>query len=433
VALVTAKIESLDHEGRGVTHVGGKAVFVEGALTGELVEAESYRRKPSYEIATVRKVLIASSSRVEPRCENFGICGGCSMQHLDARAQMASKQRVLEDSFAHIGKVTPETMLSPVHGPSWGYRYRARFSSRFVHKKGTALVGFRERKHSYVADMHSCEVVPPRISALLMPLRSLVNSLSIRKHLPQIELAIGVDCDALTFRIMEALSTADEEQLRDFAERHRVRVYLQPGGLDTVSLFHPPGEELLRYTLPDFDLELIFGITDFTQVNFEINRVLVRRAVSLLDPQPGERIGDMFCGIGNFSLALARRGARVTGIEGNKALVDRAAQNARHNQLQELCEFSPADLFKMDAGQWAELGRFDKLLIDPPRDGAIDLVKAIGDAPPQRVVYVSCNPATLARDAAIMVYSHGYRLRTAGVVNMFPHTSHVESIALFER
>jgi 23S rRNA (uracil1939-C5)-methyltransferase len=433
VALVTAKIESLDHEGRGVTHVDGKVVFVEGALTGELVEPESYRRKPSYEIATVRKVLVASSSRVEPRCENFGICGGCSMQHLDARAQMASKQRVLEDSFTHIGKVTPETMLSPVQGPSWGYRYRARFSSRFVHKKGTALVGFRERKHSYVADMHSCEVVPPRISALLMPLRSLINSLSIRKNLPQIELAIGVDCDALTFRIMEALSTADEEQLRDFAERHRVRVYLQPGGLDTVSLFHPPGEELLRYTLPDFDLELIFGITDFTQVNFEINRVLVRRAVSLLDPQPGERIGDMFCGIGNFSLALARRGARVTGIEGNKALVDRAAQNARHNQLQELCEFSPADLFKMDAGQWAELGRFDKLLIDPPRDGAIDLVKAIGDAPPQRVVYVSCNPATLARDAAIMVYSHGYRLRTAGVVNMFPHTSHVESIALFER
>jgi len=212
-----------------------------------------------------------------------------------------------------------------------------------------------------------------------------------------------------------------------------VRVYLQPGGLDTVSLFHPPGEALLRYTLPDSDLEFIFGITDFTQVNFEINRVLVRRALSLLDPQPGERIGDMFCGIGNFSLAIARRGAQVTGIEGNQALVNRAASNARHNRLEALCEFKPADLFKMDAGLWKGLGQFDKLLIDPPRDGAMDLVKAIGAAPPRRVVYVSCNPATLARDAAVMVHSHGYQLRTAGVVNMFPHTSHVESIAMFEK
>ena len=433
MAVATAKIESLNHEGRGVAHVDGKVVFVEGGLTGELVEFESYRRRPSYEIATARKILAPSSLRVEPRCKSFGVCGGCSMQHLDARAQMASKQRVMEDSFAHIGKVTPETMLSPIHGPSWGYRYRARFSSRFVQKKGKTLVGFRERKHSFVADMQSCEVVPPRISALLMPLRSLVDGLSIRKQLPQIELAIGTECDALTFRILEALSADDENRLRDFAERYSLRVYLQPAGLDSVSLFHPPGEELLRYSLPEFDLEFLFGITDFTQVNFGINRVLVRRALSLLDPQPGERIGDMFCGIGNFSLAIARRGARIKGIEGNKALVDRAQSNARHNALEELCEFVPADLFKMDAAMWAEQGRFDKLLIDPPRDGAFDLVKAIGEAPPQRVVYVSCNPATLARDAAVMVYSHGYRLRTAGVVNMFPHTSHVESIALFEK
>ena len=422
MAVATAKIESLNHEGRGVTHVDGKVVFVEGGLTGELVEFESYRRRPSYEIATARKILAPSSLRVEPRCKSFGVCGGCSMQHLDARAQMAAKQRVLEDSFAHIGKVIPETMLSPVHGPSWGYRYRARFSSRFVHKKGKTLVGFRERKHSFVADMQSCEVVPPRISALLMPLRSLVDGLSIRKHLPQIEFAIGAECDALTFRILEALSAEDENRLRDFAERYSLRVYLQPAGLDSVSLFHPPGEELLRYSLPEFDLEFLFGITDFTQVNFGINRVLVRRALSLLDPQPGERIGDMFCGIGNFSLAIARRGARIKGIEGNKALVIRAQSNARHNALEELCEFMPADLFKMDAAMWAEQGRFDKLLIDPPRDGAFDLVKAIGEAPPQRVVYVSCNPATLARDAAVMIYSHGYRLRTAGVVNMFPRT-----------
>ena len=433
VAMVTAKIESLDHEGRGVTHVDGKVVFVDGALTGELVELESYRRKPSYELATTRKILVASPSRVEPRCKSFGICGGCSMQHLDARAQMAIKQRVLEDSFANVGNVAPETMLSPVQGSAWGYRYRARFSSRFVKKKGVTLVGFRERRHSFVADMHSCEVVPPRISALLMPLRSLVDSLSIRERLPQIELAIGINCDALTFRILDALSTADKKQLRDFAERHGVRVYLQSGGLDTVSLFHPPGEELLYYTLPDFDLEFIFGITDFTQVNSEINRILVRRALSLLDPQPGERIVDMFCGIGNFSLAIARRGGQVIGIEGDQTLIERAAHNARHNQLEQLCEFQAADLFKIDADQWTGLGRVDKLLIDPPRDGALELVKTIGKAPPRRVVYVSCNPATLARDAAVMVHSNGYKLRTAGVVNMFPHTSHVESIALFEK
>jgi len=433
VAAVTAKIESLDQDGRGVTHVDGKVVFVEGALTGELVELESYRRKPGYELARTTKILAASSSRVEPRCESFGICGGCSMQHLDARAQMAVKQRVLEDTFAHIGNVVPETMLSPVQGPAWGYRFRARFSSRYVRKRDEVLVGFRERRHSFVADMQSCEVVPARISALLMPLRSLIDSLSIREQVPQIELAIGVDCDALTFRVLGAPSTADEQQLRDFAGHHGVRIYLQPGGLDTVSLFHPPGDDLLHYTLPDFDLDFVFRITDFTQVNFGINRVLVRRALSLLDPQPGERIGDMFCGIGNFSLAIARRGAQVTGIEGSRPLVERAEHNARHNRLEELCEFQTADLFKIDTDQWRRLGNFEGLLIDPPRDGAFELVKAIREVPPRRVVYVSCNPATLARDAAVMVHSNGYRLRTAGVVNMFPHTSHVESIALFER
>ena len=433
MTVVTAKIESLDQNGRGVTHVDGKTVFVEGALTGELVELESYRRKPSFEVAVTRKILVSAPSRVEPRCASFGVCGGCSMQHLDARAQMAVKQRVLEDSFAHIGHVAPETMLAPVHGPAWGYRYKARFSSRYVRKRNSTLVGFRERKHSFVADMQRCEVVPPRISALLMPLRSLIDGLSIRENLPQIELAIGVDCDALTFRILEALSTIDEQRLREFAERYRVRIYLQPGGLDTVSLFHPSGEELLHYTLPEFDLDFVFKVTDFTQVNFGINRMLVRRAVSLLDPLPGEHIGDMFCGIGNFSLAIARRGGHVTGIEGSPPLVDRAGTNARRNQLEELCEFRTADLFKIDSDQWEGLGQFDGLLIDPPRDGAFELVKAMKKGWPRRVVYVSCNPATLARDAAVMVHSNGYTLRSAGVVNMFPHTSHVESIALFEQ
>ena len=432
-APVTASIESLDFEGRGVTHVDGKVVFVEGALPGERVEIETVRRKPSFETAVTTAVRLASPNRVDPRCHSFGICGGCSMQHIEPRAQVAAKQRVLEDNFAHIGQVRPETMLAPIHGPAWGYRYRARFSSRYVHKREGTLVGFRERRRSFVADMPSCEVVPPRVSALLLPLRSLIDSLDIRERVPQIELAIGADCDALAFRVLEAPSATDEQRLRAFADQYGVHIYLQPRGPDTVRRFHPAGDELLTYTLPDFDLEFRFALTDFTQVNHQINRVLVRRALSLLEPRAGERIADLFCGIGNFSLAIARSGACVSGIEGSRALVERAAYNARHNCLDALCDFREADLFKVDAAQWQRLGSFDKALMDPPRDGAVELVKAISAAPPARVVYVSCNPATLARDAAIMVHANGYRLRAAGVINMFPHTSHVESIAVFER
>jgi 23S rRNA (uracil1939-C5)-methyltransferase len=430
---MTANIESLDQEGRGVTHVDGKVVFAQGALAGECVELETVRRKPSYEVARTTSVITASSSRVTPRCDSFGVCGGCSMQHLETRAQVAAKQRVLEDSFAHIGKVTPERMLAPIHGPAWGYRYRARFSSRYVHKRGATLVGFRERRNSFVADMRRCEVVPPRISSLLLPLRSLIDGLTIRERLPQIELAIGEDRDALAFRNLEPLSADDEGRLREFAETHGVHVYLQPGGPDTVHLFHPEGDDLLSYTLPDFDLEFRFRLPDFTQVNHQINRVLVRRAMSLLDPGPGERIGDMFCGIGNFSLPMARRGAMVTGMEGSSGLVERAQANARHNGLEAQCSFHSADLFKMDEQGWQRFGLFDKLLIDPPRDGASELVSLLGGDSPRKVVYVSCNPATLARDAGIMVHTNGYTLSAAGVVNMFPHTSHVESIAVFEK
>lgn len=433
MALFTADIESLDHEGRGVTHVDGKVVFVEGALAGERVELETYRRKPRYELARTQVVLRASPSRTQPRCQFFGICGGCAMQHIEARTQVAAKQRVLEDNFAHIGQVRPDTVLSPIHGPAWGYRLRARFSSRYVHKRGTALVGFRERRHSFVADMQTCEVVPPRISQLLMPLRSLANSLSIRERVPQIELAVGDHCVALAFRVLEPPSGEDEMRLRDFADRHGVHVYLQPGGPDTVRLLHPVGDELLSYTLPDFDLEYRFGLTDFTQVNHQINRVLVRRALSLLNVAVGERVADLFCGIGNFSLPMARRGAQVSGLEGSETLIERARSNARHNGLESGCDFREADLFKMDAQQWRDLGHFDKVLIDPPRDGAVELVKAFASDPPERVVYVSCNPATLARDAAIMVHSNGYSLSAAGVVNMFPHTTHVESIAVFDK
>ncbi|MEX0960222.1 MAG: 23S rRNA (uracil(1939)-C(5))-methyltransferase RlmD [Burkholderiales bacterium] len=431
--LPIAFVESLDYEGRGVAHVEGKTIFIEGALPGELVEFETFRRKPSFERAHALCILRASPHRIEPRCASFGVCGGCSMQHLEPRAQVAAKQRVLEDNLRRIGKVRAEMLLAPIHGPTWEYRYRARFGARYVQRKGTTLVGFRERKRSYIADMPACEVVPSRISALLLPLRELINTLSIRERMPQVELAMGDTVDTLTFRNLDPLTPADETALRVFSDRHGVQVFLQPEGPDTVVLLHPPGAPQLEYRLPEFDLLFHFSPTEFTQVNPAVNRMLVRRALALLDPQPGERVGDLFCGLGNFSLAIARRGAFVHGIEGSPVLVERARANAQRNALDARCRFEARDLFKLTPEDWAALGEFDKLLVDPPRDGAIELVKALGAAGPKRVVYVSCNPGTLARDAEVMVHVNGYRLAAAGVVNMFPHTSHIESMAIFER
>lgn len=424
-------VESLDQEGRGVAHMDGKVIFIEGALPGEVVEFASYQRKPKYEFAEARRIVRPSASRVIPRCRYFGVCGGCSMQHLEPRAQVAAKQRVLEENLARIGKVNAVTMLSPIHGPDWEYRYRARFSARYVAKKG-ALVGFRERHSSFVADMKTCEVVPARISAMLDPLRQLIASLSIRERLPQIELAIGDAVDVLVLRVLEPPDAFDEDKLRRFAVAHRVQLFLQPKGPDSMYSFFPTDAPQLQYRIPDFDLTFPFNPADFTQVNPEINRALVRRAITLLDPQPGDHIGDFFCGLGNFSLAIARSGARVTGIEGNSALLQRARENAVRNGLESSCRFVERDLFAITAEDWSSLAPFERILIDPPRDGAVELVKALGASPPARIVYVSCNPATLARDAGVLVSSHGYRLVAAGVVNMFPHTSHVESIALFE-
>lgn len=428
-----ADVESLDQEGRGVAHVDGKVIFIEGALPGERVEFASYRRKPSFELADATRILKASSSRVEPRCAHFGTCGGCSLQHLEPQAQVAAKQRVLEDNLARIGKVVPEQMLAPIRGPNWGYRYRARMSARYVVKKQAMLVGFHERRSSFVADMRSCEVLPARISALLLPLRALVSALSIRDRMPQIELAIGDAVDVLVLRILEPLTPADEGLARRFADEHRVRIFLQTKGPETALPFHPVEAPELRYVIPDYALSFPFKPTDFTQVNHEINRVLVRRAITLLDPRPGERIGDFFCGLGNFSLAIARSGASVFGVEGNEGLVRRARVNAEFNGLAARCEFAVRNLFEMSAEAWKQYGRFDRILIDPPRDGAVELAKALCEAPPARIVYVSCNPATLARDAGILVSTGGYRLSAAGIVNMFPHTSHVESIAVFDQ
>jgi 23S rRNA (uracil1939-C5)-methyltransferase len=425
-------VESLDQEGRGVAHVDGKVIFIEGALPGEVVEFASYRRKPKYEFAEARRIVRSSASRVVPRCRHFGVCGGCSMQHLEPRAQVAAKQRVLEENLARIGRVTAETMLSPIQGPTWEYRYRARFSARYVARKG-ALVGFRERHSSFVADMQTCEVVPARISALLVPLRQLIASLSIRERLPQVELAIGDAVDVLVLRVLEPPDASDQDKLKQFAVRHQVQLFLQPKGPDSIYPFFPLDAPPLQYRIPDFDLAFPFNPTDFTQVNHEINRALVRRVITLLDPQADDRIGDFFCGLGNFSLAIARSGAQVTGIEGNPGLLRRARENAVSNGLEARCRFDERDLFTITGEDWSGLAPFDRLLIDPPRDGAIELVKAIGAGPPARIVYVSCSPATLARDAAVLVHSHGYRLSSAGVVNMFPHTSHVESVAVFDR
>jgi 23S rRNA (uracil1939-C5)-methyltransferase len=433
IPLAPLLIESLDQEGRGIARRDGKAIFVEGALPGERVTASIYRRKPSFEIGRVAAVLEPAASRASPRCTYFGLCGGCALQHVDLPTQVAVKQRVLEDALSRIGKVEPEQILSPIHGPAWEYRHRARFTVRYVSKKGGALVGFHEKSSSYVADMASCEVVPERISRLLLPLRELINGLSIRRRLPQIELSIGEGSDVLVLRILDPLTVEDEAVLRAFANRHHVFLYLQTAGPETAAPFYPPEGVDLHYALPEYGVRIYFKPTDFTQVNHAVNQVLVRRALTLLAPEPGERIADLFCGLGNFALPIARSGAEVLGVEGSDVLVEGARTNAARNGLADRTRFETMNLFTIDADKLAALRKFDRMLIDPPRDGAIEVVKALADDGPQRIVYVSCNPGTLARDASVLVHEKGYRLSAAGVVNMFPHTAHVESIALFQK
>lgn len=426
-------IESLDQEGRGIARRDGKAIFVEGALPGERVSVSVYRRKPTFEVATAATVHKAAASRVVPRCTHFGLCGGCALQHVDLPTQVAVKQRVLEDALAHIGKVRPEQMLSPIHGPAWAYRHRARFTVRHVAKKGGMLVGFHEKRSSFVADMTSCAVVPERIAALLPRLREMIGKLSIYRRVPQIELAVADNADVLVFRNLEPVSPADELVLAQFADRHAVRIYLQPGGPDSAHPFHPREDADLYYALSEFDVRVYFRPTDFTQVNHAVNAVLVRRALRLLDPQEGERVADLFSGLGNFALPIARSGAHVLAVEGSASLVRQARSNAERNGLAGRVHFETANLFEIDAQRLGALGHFDRMLIDPPRDGAVEVVKALGEDAPRRIVYVSCSPATLARDAAVLVHTKGYRLSAAGVVNMFPHTAHVESIARFDR
>ena len=431
-------IESLDLEANGVARREGMVVFVRGALPGERVRVRTVRRKPKFEVAELESIEKASPLRVAPKCPHFGVCGGCTMQHVDSRAQVSIKQRALEDSLWHIGRVRPETVLPPIHGQPFGYRHRARLSVRHVPKKGGVLIGFHERGSSYVADMRTCAVLPPHVSALLLPLRELVGSLSILNRLPQIELAQGDDLLALVFRVLETPSAEDLQRLQAFGQARGIELWLQPAGPDSIQLLYTPdssGVSTLAYALPEFGVRMPFRPTDFTQVNAAINAVLVKRAVDLLAPQAQDRIADLFCGLGNFTLPIARRAAEVVGIEGSATLVARAREAARYNGLEGRTAFQVANLFEMDAPGWQALGRLDRVLIDPPREGALAVCQqlaASGVDAPRRVVYVSCNPATLARDAAVLVHEGGFRLRAAGVVNMFPQTSHVESIAVFE-
>jgi len=438
------KVESLDLEAQGVAHnQAGKVVFIEDALPGEEVQVRVNRRKNNWEQAMMVALRRESSQRVVPRCPHFGTCGGCKMQHFHVGAQLATKQRALEDALWHLGKVRPERVLRPIEGPAWGYRYRARLSVRFVAKKGKVLVGFHERKSSFVADMDSCEVLPPHVSALLLPLRELVAAMDQRDRLPQIELAVGDTVTALVLRHLEPLSAADLARLRDFGAAHGVQWWLQPKGPDTVQRLDDGGATL-AYTLPEFGITMPFRPTDFTQVNPHINRVLVTRALGLLDARADERVIDWFCGLGNFALPIATSAREVLGIEGAEALVQRARENAALNRLTHKTSFVARNLFEMTPLELAGFGGADKWLVDPPREGAFALAKVLAEvhadasiAPgyeaPARIVYVSCNPATLARDAGLLVHQAGYRCSAAGAVNMFPHTAHVESIAVFEK
>ena len=482
-------VESLDMEAQGIAHrADGKVVFIEGALPFERVTANVFRKKTSFEKATLTEIHRESAQRVTPGCPHFGMhvgaCGGCKMQHLHVGAQVAVKQRVLEDNLWHIGKVHAESILRAIEGPAWHYRYRARLSVRYVRKKGTVLVGFHERKSTYVADIRECHVLPKHVSAMLMPLRELIGSMEARETLPQIELACGdvpgdgtLAITAMVLRHMEPLSDADLARLRVFAaERPGLQWWLQSKGPETVKLLDPlqEGDQQLAYALPDYGVSMPFKPTDFTQVNPYINRVLVARALRLLEVQKTERVIDWFCGLGNFTLPLATYAAEVLGIEGSEVLVARSQTNYAINQSTRpaagLAPLAPTrfvarNLFEMTPALLLQDSQADKWLVDPPREGAFELFKALvalhpfgavratvyqdgvdtgvhaipavtppaGWSAPKRIVYVSCNPATLARDAGLLVNEAGYRCVSAGVVNMFPHTAHVESMAVFER
>lgn len=429
----SADIESLNYDGRGVAHVEGKATFVEGALPGEHVEFGITRRKPTFDNAVATAVHTPSPERIlEPRCPYFGQCGGCSLQHIRDTAQIGYKQEIVREQMHYIGKVEPEAWAEPLTGPCWGYRRKARLGARLVPKKGGVLVGFREKSSAYIADMTACAILDPRVSAMLPALRTLIASLSIPDKIPQIEVAAADDEVALVFRHLSPLTTEDRQHMTVFAEAHDVQVWLQPEGPDSAHPLAPDTPPALVYRLPESNVEIAFSPMDFTQINADINRKMVAQALDWLAPDKDACVLDLFCGLGNFSLPLARRAGKVIGIEGSQRLVEGAQANANRNGITN-AEFRMADLYaQVETAPWGEV-EFDYLLLDPPRSGAMEVIRLLPEDAPRRIVYVSCYPGTLARDANYLVNDMGYRLVRMGVMDMFPQTTHVETMALFEK
>jgi len=450
--LFEIEIESLNLDGKGIGRREGKKVIIDGTLPHERVQYSLVKSKEKREVGRLETLLHSSPERITPKCPHFGFfqgaCSGCSLQHLDAAAQLKLKQNKLEEMLWQVAMIRPQTWLQPVDGPSWNYRHRARLSVRYVKRREEILVGFNERARGFIADMQSCAVLAERVSDLLMPLRELVASLSIRERLPQIEVAVGDQSIVLLARVLDAPNQDDCEAMLNFGRTHDVSIWLQPKGPETITPLDG-NKDVLSLTLPEFGITLPFAPTDFTQVNHQLNTILVSRTIELLDPEPDDVVVDFFCGLGNFTLPLATRSRQVIGLEGSAKLVERARQAATLNSLEQRTVFAERNLFEWTIEDWDALvntyGRInhetsqgtkqiDRILIDPPRAGAQALVQvlAVTQSPPKKLVYVSCNPETLARDTAILVNEGGWRLQAAGIVNMFPHTAHVESIAVFD-
>lgn len=425
-------IEGLTHDGRGIARVDGQTIFIEGALPGEQVRFLCTRVYRDYAEGQVETILHTSPDRVTPYCAHFGICGGCCLQHLASHAQIEEKQKLLTDQLKRIGKIQEVPTCLPLTGPEWGYRHKARLGVKYVPKKGRVLVGFREKSSAYIAELQTCSILHPLIGEKLVSLSTLIGSLSIRQRLPQIEVAMGDKHGALVFRVLEKPSEKDRDVLSSFGTENGLDVYLQPEGPDSIIPLYPNTPTLLSYSVLQESITLSFHPTSFTQVNLEINRYMVQRVLEYLDLRPDDRVLDLFCGIGNFTLPIAKHAAHVVGVEGEKAAVERAHQNALGNGLPNIA-FHVADLSQSLQGYAWATQQYDRLLLDPSRAGAEAVLSYLPYWQPSKIVYVSCNPATLARDTGIIVHQYGYRLMKAGVMDMFPHTAHVESIALFEK
>jgi len=433
---VTATIESVSHDGKGVCHINETTVFVDGALKGEEISFIYTGKRKNIAQARVHEVIKASPLRVEPKCAHFSICGGCSLQHLSENEQIILKQGVLLENLKRLGKTEPVEILAPLTGPYWGYRRKARLGVRFVIKKDKMLVGFREKHSNFLAELESCIVLHSDVGQHLTDLADLLRGLSIYQHIPQIEVAYGDEQGAFIIRHLMPFSSDDLVQLKDYAKKMNLQFFLQAKGPDTITRLYPELDDSnyqpLQYSLPAYNIVNTFKASDFTQVNMEINRKMIDLAMELLSPQKDDRVLDLFCGLGNFTLPIARQVAHVTGVEGSSELVIRAKENALSNGI-ENTDYFAADLFEdFSAMQWAKQ-KYDRILLDPARSGAKEIVEYLPKFAAHTVVYVSCNPATLARDTEIMVHKNGYTLVKAGVMDMFPHTAHVESIALFKK